>query len=340
MMNWCFRATAARALLATVCIAGARADDAARDSLRAGNEHYADGRFDQALESYSQLDPAPEDLMYADVLNNQAAAHFKLGAHEEARELWVRAASLRDAAFEARARYNIGNCHYAEALGVLQPAQTAPMPAAGQPVIAGGEDAPAPPAGNPIESLGRAIENFRDALRLDPSLTNARANMELAAQLKKQLEDQSEQQPQSQPSDDQQQQQNQENQDQEQSAGDQGQPGDQEQQKNDESKEGENEQESQGDQQQEQDKQQQQDQQSGDSEEQADPKEQQQESESQQPQQRDEGDEAEPTSAEPINLSQAEAERLLQMIRDAEQKRREALRAREAAKQKPVDKDW
>ena len=42
----------------------------------------------------------------------------------------------------------------------------------------------------------------------------------------------------------------------------------------------------------------------------------------------------------PIQMSKEEAERLLQMIRDAEQQRRAILRAREAAKYEQVDKDW
>ena len=44
----------------------------------------------------------------------------------------------------------------------------------------------------------------------------------------------------------------------------------------------------------------------------------------------------------PIELTKEEAERLLQMIRDAERQRRAILRAREAAahKAQEVDKDW
>jgi len=41
-----------------------------------------------------------------------------------------------------------------------------------------------------------------------------------------------------------------------------------------------------------------------------------------------------------LHLPREQAERLLQMIRDAEQARREKLAREREAKQKPVDKDW
>lgn len=385
---------AAIALVAGLGAVAVRGGETPRELLKSGNEHYAQGSYDEALDAYNEVKTRPQDRIYADVLNNQAAAHFKLGQHDEARELWVRAASLKDAAFEAKARYNIGNCHYADALSALQMAGAAqggrPMmgpsgkPIAGpggQPALGpggqpigtlggspsagpGAQPAPAPsgqppgtspgqpaasqpsakaPPVNPIEALGHAIENYRDALRLDPSLTNARANLELAAQLKKKLEDQAKQQPQSQPSDNQQQ--DQQNKDQK-SEKKQDQKGDQDQQNKDKSQQDKDKQDSQGqqdkqdrkqDQQQQDQKQQDQDQEKQQSEDQE--KKDQQQNPTSQPEQ-DEAQQAQPTQAQPVNLSPTEAARLLQMIRDAEQRRRDALRAREAAKQKPVDKDW
>lgn len=42
----------------------------------------------------------------------------------------------------------------------------------------------------------------------------------------------------------------------------------------------------------------------------------------------------------PVRLTPEQAERLLQKVRDAEKARREALRARERGKQRPVERDW
>ncbi|MBU0618395.1 MAG: hypothetical protein KKI02_11815, partial [Planctomycetes bacterium] len=152
--------------------------DLPRELINEGNDHFEAGRYAEALEAYDQIGDEPDELLVAELLHNRAATHFKLGQLDEARELWVRAAGLRDEKFEATARYNLGNCDYADALQAVQ-----------------GQDAQAS-----LELLGRAIQQYRDTLKLDPQVSHARANLELAAQLKKQIEELAEQQPQSQPS--------------------------------------------------------------------------------------------------------------------------------------------
>ena len=282
----------------------------ARASVAAGNAHFEAGRYAEALEAYDQVNEDTDQSIAPELLHNRAAAHFNLGDLDDARELWVRAASLRDEAFEANARYNLGNCDYAEALRCLEANS---IPAA-------------------LEALARAQEQYRDALRLNPQLANARANLELAAQLKQQIEEMAEQQPQSQPS-----------------------PAQEEQEQCDQGSDNQSSsqpsQSTQPSQQQEQDPNstQPQDQQPEDRPAEPEPPSSQPQppAESQpapQPQPSDETQEQGEDEQEltPVDLSRKEAERLLQMIRDAEKQRRAILRQREAARHRgrPVEKDW
>jgi Ca-activated chloride channel family protein len=287
------------------------AADAPRDLIQRGNDHYQAGRYAEALEAYEQAGEEYGDVITAELLHNQAAAHFKLGQIDEARELWVRAATLEDALFEATARYNLGNCDYADALRAVE-----------------NQDVP-----GALELLDRAGAQYRDAVRLDPGLTNARANLELAEMLKEQIKQQTTTQPQSQPSS-QPQQQQQQDQSSSQPSSQPSQQGDQ----NDQSDQ------SSATQPTSQPEQQPQTQPSQQPESQPDQQQQDQPSPTSQPR---ESPQTQPADAQPqdrqpveLRMTPEEAERLLQMIRDAEQARRRVLRQREAARHKPVERDW
>ncbi|MFH1745505.1 MAG: hypothetical protein ABIG44_00510 [Planctomycetota bacterium] len=280
--------------------------DATDDLLRTGHDHYAAEQYAEALVAYEEVAASMEGPPVAELLHNQAAAQFKLGNLDEARELWVRALALKDAAFEARARYNLGNCDYTQALSAMQSGGEAGVGAAGL-----------------LEPLERAMRQYHDAIRLDPGLADARANLELAHQLKKMIEENATSQPQSQLSS----------------------------QQSDQQEQDENQQQSSSqpsDQQSEQEKSEQDDAQQSPTSQPEQPEEQppssQPENQSQPEQQpqpeQDQSAEASEQEAQPVNLTREEAERLLQMIRDAEQARRQALRAREAARHKPVKRDW
>ncbi len=289
-------------LLALLVPAPAVADELEqqREIIGQGNELYAAGKYAEALERYASIE-RPDPRVAAELLFDQAAAHYMTGQLDEARELWTRAAPLRDARFEAACRYNLGNCDYAAALQALQKQDTAA-------------------AGAAIE---KAMANYADALRLRPDFTDARANLELAAQLKKMIEQIQQQQQQQQSG-----QKNEDQQKQDQQSCDQPSQGDQQQNKRQQSDS--------------------QDQQSPDQ-----PRPDQQQSPQQQDQsQADEQQTAgqQPDQAEQRNeqsgrkmkvqMTREEALRLLQRIRDAERQRRQMLRRLEAAKQKPVEKDW
>jgi len=288
-----------------------------RDLIVQGNAHYEAGRYAEALRSYEQAaDQAGSPS--SELLHNQAAAHFKLGHIHDARELWARAKTLGDAAFEARARYNLGNCDYAEALTAAQ---------------AGDKQ-------KALQLLSQAAAEYRNALRLDPTLTDARANLELAYRLKKQIEESQQDSPQSQPS----------TQPSSQSASSQpcsqpstspaspesteSQPGQSsERQSQTQPSETPASQPSQ----------------------EAEPQEQEKEAKppAPEPESQPAGPPPAPAESQPaessaeedrpvttIYLTPEQAERLLQMVRDAEKARREMLLRQRKASQKPVDRDW
>lgn len=323
-----------------------RADDSPRALIRRGNADYGAGKYAEALERYRKAGPSSENdpTIQAELWNNEAAAHFKLGALAEARELWVRAAGLRDARFEAAARFNIGNCHYAEALRAFEAATAQAMPGrSGAPAAGPAGSTSAEPRGVDVQgvlnSLDKAIQEYRDTLRLDPQMQHARANLELAAQLKKQIEEQAEQQSESgsQPNREQdrqdQDQQNQDQQDQDQNESQSSsQPSSQPSQRQDEPEEQKT--------QDEQEPQSQPSLQEQQSPEMPEESESAPQSQPDSPEQRLEEQQEQDPQPVMLHLTKEEAEALIQKIRDAERQRRAILRLREVAGQKPVEKDW
>lgn len=306
--------------LGLCCAPRAAADQAWRETVRRGNDAYAAGKFQEALDLYSGV--SADDLPLttrAELLHNKAAASFKLGQTDQARELWVQAAGMGDAKFEAAARYNLGDCDHAAALEALQ----------------------AQDATRALSLLDKALAQYADAIRLDPQLESARANLELAVQLKKKLQEQSTSQPQSQPS---------------------SQPDkNKDNQKNSQSQPSDNDQ-NQKDQPQSQPSSQPQSQPSSKPSSQPDPSQDQSDDQQQQENQQDQKEpneaqsqpasqpksQPQPAQSQPldeqqmpnVDMTPQEAQRLLQKVRDAEKTRRAYLRKREAAKYKPVDRDW
>ncbi len=138
------------------------------------NQALADGDFENALADYRQAElalPESPDLAY-----NQGIVHYRTGDFAKARELFSRALTTRDLELEAKVKFNLGNCRYAEALEKMSNLQEA------------------------IDHLRTAIEYYVDVLEIAPEDADARANIETAQLLIKDLLDklknQQEQQPQ------------------------------------------------------------------------------------------------------------------------------------------------
>lgn len=280
-----------------------------RETIARAAELYAHQQYEQALAALDALAGHVGEKLRPAWLFDRAATLYKLGRLDDAREAWNQAASLADPRLEAACRYNLGNCDYQQALE-----------AAGNPQQAAAA----------LEPLKRAIENYRDAIRLDPSLEDARANLELAMKLREQLRRQMQQQQQQNPQSSQQ---------------NKSQQNDNRQQKPSEGNKSAQPQNQAGQSQ------------SNPSESDADrkPSDRRDASEQKQPSEQNQNTQQPQPEASPATqpkpsagqasqqtarLTREQAERLLQLIRDLERQRREMLRRMQAARQKPVDRDW
>ena len=121
-------------------------------------------KLDEALTIYSQLRlDQPEHAL----LNlNTGIAEFENGQFSAAKDSFTIASFSEDSKIAAKARYNLGNCFYAQALQSQSSDQNSP-----------------PDMASAIESLQTAIQHYRRALRIQRDLPNARHNIELAVRL-------------------------------------------------------------------------------------------------------------------------------------------------------------
>jgi Ca-activated chloride channel family protein len=317
-----------------------------------------------ALDEYARTVDHPT----AEAMYDRGVAHYNLGEYDVAQIAFDNAmASTTDPTLKTFSAFNLGNAMYRQTMESLEGKGT------GAP---SDEDLAA--IENAKSQIQEVLQNYRTAINNDPADMDARANGELAWQMLQQLDQMQEQmeEQQEQEQDDQQQEQNEENADQQQeqnqkqqddnsSQEQQDDNSSQEQQEQDSEQSEENQkQEQQGEQSEENQEQQEQDdeqseqnkeqnqspqdgeqQDSNQSDEQSDKEElnqqtqegdlestdeEMEQSKAQQATERDEGE----------RLSEEEANRLLQLIRDKEQKRRKELAARRANRRVPVEKDW
>jgi Ca-activated chloride channel homolog len=327
------------ALLALLLLSPvAWAEERPMELVRRGNEEYAAGKFDEALEAYRKAGELDPRLATPELRHNEAAALYKLGKMDDARDLWTSVKEAGTPAFEARTRYNLANCDYAEALAALEKQE--------------GQKA--------LQSLEKAAAGYQNALRLDPQFANARANLELASRLHREIEQaKSEQQKQDGEKGDQKRDPN-SPQTQPQQKQPQSRPADKDQKKD--------QQDQQSDQQQDQSDQQKNPQQEDDPNQQRSKPENAQDpnqSQGNEPNQAPEPNQPKPgedpnaagqsnaqsqpadqeaadadPNRPPVEMTRAQAERLLQKVRDAEKKRRDLLMQQRRAQQKPVERDW
>ena len=283
------------------------------------NQAVAAGRFDDAIKAYddvAQRVPDSPELAY-----NRGVAYYRKGDRAKATECFEKALLTRDLQLEASAKFNLGNCAYADALdkrGNLKEA---------------------------MDKLKVAIAHYKDAIAARPEDADAKVNMETAQLLMKHLLDeekkkqeeqkknpqsQPESQPESQPS-------SQPETPQSQPAS-QPQSGDQ----NQDDHKKQDDQKQQGDQK----KPGEQDQQEGKQGEKKDGKEEQgkdlktAEQQGDEDQEKKDGQQAQAQPMEMKEMPREEAEKLLQMIRDRERQRREGQLRLLQSQQKSVDKDW
>ena len=330
------------------------ATENARQLAEKANKSLEQGDFEAAIQQYELALTQSNDPR---ITYNKAIAHYRRGEIDTARGLFESIVGKSDQQLAAKARYNIGNAYYAEAVKFLDDKN---------PKVA-------------ISKLSSAIDEYRRALALDRKDRDARTNIELAYRLRKQLE-QKEQQNEKQQQDQQdkdQDDQDQDDQDPDSDSDQQQDPDQQDPQQNQDQPSESDEQESPQDSQQDQsDEQEPSDQQQSDSS--NDPSQQDKNSEqSKQDSQANESDEQDKESdsqsstdedqssekppegeLEPINDQQdanadpkkmqqrdekmtlEEARKMLQAIRDSNFRRRLDQRRRMQMRRIPVDKDW
>lgn len=151
------------AVLLAIFTAAAFAD-AARSLVARGNRAYQRGEFDRALEAYGQAARLEPDA--AEVWFNLGNAYYRLGDYRAAMDAYEQAAvRSRKKALEARCKFNQGNACLRQALaeGAVDPSQA-------------------------LEGLEDSVRLYQDALKLDPTLGDARHNIEVARRLMRQFE--------------------------------------------------------------------------------------------------------------------------------------------------------
>ncbi len=130
--------------------------EAAETLVQQGNQAYAAGRWQEALDAYKRAElelPESPYLKY-----NRALALWRLGEAEEAKKLFAEAAAQsRDLKLEADCKYNLGNLAFGE--GARQ-RETDPRQA--------------------VAEYEKSIALFREALRLKPEFPEAAQNIEVA----------------------------------------------------------------------------------------------------------------------------------------------------------------
>ncbi len=133
------------------------------DKVREANDAYIAGRYEDAIKAYELVEvdnPSMPELSY-----NMGLSYYRMRDFEKARELFNESLSTRDLDLEARAKFNLGNVAYSQALEKLSAIPEA------------------------IEKAKQAISHYRDVLEIHPEDIDARANIETAQLLVKDLLD-------------------------------------------------------------------------------------------------------------------------------------------------------
>ncbi|MDE0867159.1 MAG: hypothetical protein OSA98_25560, partial [Rubripirellula sp.] len=171
-------------LFLLLCYSPTLADDPAQTAklVAAGDTALQNGDVSSALESYTQI-PSPSD----ETIYNLGVAYYRNENLPLAAEQFRKVLGSQNDAVAAKARFNLGNTLYANALiAIAEPATntqaTAPPETSKRDVDTG------------IKFLRSAITQYRSSLRINNSDTDARANIELAQRLIQQEQQDQEQQ--------------------------------------------------------------------------------------------------------------------------------------------------
>ena len=182
-------AAAITALVGVAALFAAPSADAAANER--GLSYFSEEKYEDAVSAFREnLDKEPEAGVHA---YNIGSGYFKQGSYDEAARYFRRALDTNDLAFQADVFYNLGNTHYRQGESALQ--------------------------SNPSDTIKlweRAVEDYENALELNPEDQAAAFNRDVVAKKLEQLQQQQQQQQQNQNQDqnqEQEQEQEQQNQD-------------------------------------------------------------------------------------------------------------------------------
>jgi len=165
------------ALVLSLAIACSARADSARQMIKQGNQQYAEGKYNEAINTYNEA--LVEEPVAIVPKFNKANSYYRLDDLGEAIDLYQEvAAESKDMALVGKAKYNLGNCFFQR--GAKQ------------------RDSDLQKA---LDDMKTSITYWRGVLDLDPENAKAARNIEVARltikdildQLKKQQEQQKEQ---------------------------------------------------------------------------------------------------------------------------------------------------
>lgn len=136
----------------------------AYQAVERGNALYLAGQYEAALGEYAIAVTVQPDV--PEIAVNQGNAWFRRFDYDQALEHYLDALDTVDPYVASRVKYNIGVVKYQQALDAMQTFQDA------------------------LSETNAAIDYFRDSLRLDPKLDDARYNLELAYRLLRRINEQ------------------------------------------------------------------------------------------------------------------------------------------------------
>jgi len=290
-------------LMATllICAEGMGAEPVARELVVEANKALAAGRYDEAIKGYEKASQTLTDS--PELAYDQGVAYYRKGELAKAAELFTKALSTRDPSLEGKAKFNLGNCAYAEALQKQADVEAA------------------------LERLRMAVAHYKDAIAMDSEDMDAHVNRETAQLFMKELLDKQKQKQ------EQQQEKNEEGEDNPTSQPESqpaSQPSDQDQPQQDQEK---------GDQQQ-QDQQQGESKEGDKKKGQQEDKSKDGGKLDKNEKGNDEQASQQAGRVEPREMSKEEAEKLLQAVRDKERQRRAQKARLMRVRRVPVEKDW
>jgi len=136
--------------------------DTVADQINAANELVRQNKNTEAIEAFNAIQATATSEH--DLLNyNLAVAHYGNSDFDAAISLLAESAKSSNDRIAADSRYNLGNCHFAKSLPLVQQPEAA------------------------IKELKLAVEHYRSAIRLDRKHADARENLERALKLIDQL---------------------------------------------------------------------------------------------------------------------------------------------------------